>query len=82
MLTVQKKKKEPQNLQVTSERSETISGNEEKSTLKPKQFTLTGETVCLCVWVNVCICDGEDVGGTGEWVISVSQSGKSQRGSA
>lgn len=34
-----------------------------QSTLKPKEFTLTGETVCLCMWVNVCICDGEYVGG-------------------
>lgn len=34
-----------------------------QSTLQPKQFTWTGETVSLCVWVNVCICDGEDVGG-------------------
>lgn len=32
-------------------------------TLKPKQFTLTGETVRLCEWVNVCVCDGEHVGG-------------------
>lgn len=50
---------------MSSERSDllkTYLGGLVQSTLKPKQLTLTGETVCLCVWLNVCVCDGEHVG--------------------
>lgn len=44
-------------LQVTSERFErtdlSVRRNMVRSTPEPKQFTLTGETVCLCAWVDV-----------------------------